>query len=506
MRTPRPAHGSDTAGVLHVVPANGGGVDRFVRDLCRARPSDLIVHVCDTQHVLEWPGAAAFLPLEAALLSDLALAGAWGRPLAVHAHSAAAPVRHFCQTLCAATGAPWVFTLHDVGLAEPGLAAFECEQRLRFARSAVARTAPSAYIADLAQQALEGAPCTLIENGVDPWPEATAAVARAGMPEGPFGIAVIGAIGEHKGLDTLLEFASHLPPGLRVVIIGYTAQQLLPGWVLPERVWMHGVFEPQDLPALVSLYGVQWAFFPPGVPESYSYALSDAWQAGLPAAVPDHGALAERVRRHGGGRCYPVDLAVPALAAQVSQWLAEVGVRAPPAGSGALQPVHQMVAAMTAIYAEAAEGQTAQGVDLDTLGGLAQSQLDTRFFRKELLNLQERLQAMDLQQQDRIVHVRQLESALGGATQDAVEVRQHMGRMQHTLDALQARLQEIEVERASLAAAQAGVEAECQALKARHAALEERHRRLTRRLSLPVRWLPVAWRERLISLGRRWLI
>lgn len=506
MNLTQPAQGPAAAGVLHVVPANGGGVDRFVRDLCRVRPSDAIVHVSDTQHVLEWPGSGRFVPLETATLSDLALAGAWGRPLAVHAHSTAAPVRQFCQTLCVVTGAPCVLTLHDIGFAEQGLAAFEREQRLRFARSAAARTAPSSYIAALAQQVLGGATCQIVENGVDPWPEPPSEVTCPGTPEGAFGIAVIGAIGEHKGLDTLLEFAGYLPPGLRVVIIGYTAQQLLPGWVLPGRVWMHGVFEPRDLPALVQRYGVQWAFFPPGVPESYSYALSDAWQAGLPVVVPDHGALAERVRRHGGGRCYPVEMAVPALAAQVSQWVAEAGVHAPPAGSGALQPVHRVVASMSAIYAEAAGGQTAQGVDSGTLGGMAQTQLDTRFFRKELLNLQERLRAMDLHQQDRIVHVQQLESALSSATQDATAVRQYMSQLHQTLEEVQARLQAVEAERAAMAAAQAGIEAECQALQARHAVLEERHRRLTHRLSLPVRWLPAAWRERFISLGRRWLI
>lgn len=506
MNLTRPERVQPAPGVLHVVPANGGGVDRCVRDLCRWRASDAIVHVTDTQHVLEWPGSGTFVPLDAALLSDLALGGNWGRPAAVHAHSTAAPVRQFCQTLCGATGVPWVLTLHDIGFAEPAASPFEREQRLRFARAAAARTAPSAYIVDVVQRSLDGAPCRLVENGVDHWADASPGTTCAAAPEGCFSIAVIGAIGEHKGLNTLLEFAAHLPPTLRVVIIGYTAQQLLPGWAVPDRVWMHGVFEPCDLPTLVRRYAVQWAFFPPGVPESYSYALSDAWLAGLPVAVPDHGALAERVRRHGGGRIYPVAMPAPALAARVSQWVTEAGVRAPPAGSGALQPVHQMVTAMTAIYTEAGAGQVAQGADHDTLRGLAQAQLDTRFFRKELLNLQGRLQAMDQQHQERLLQVQQLESALSQATQDTAQVREQTTHLQHVLGELQSRLQAADLEHAALAARQESLQGEHHALLTRYGVLEERHRRLTHRLSAPVRWLPAAWRETLISLGRRWLI
>ena len=37
------------------------------------------------------------------------------------------------------------------------------------------------------------------------------------------------------------------------------------------------------------------------VPESYSLALSECLAAGVPVVAFDHGAIAERVRRHGGG-------------------------------------------------------------------------------------------------------------------------------------------------------------------------------------------------------------
>lgn len=493
-------------GVWHVAPPNGGGVDRFVRDLCRSRPADAIVHVTDTQHVLEWPAEASYLPLDAALLPDLAVAGALGRPVLVHAHSVTAPVRQFCQTLCLATGSPYVLTLHDIGFADPDATPFEQAQRQRFARGAAARTAPSQYIVDLAHRALEGATCQLVENGVDPWPDEPAQLKLAGTAAGPFAIAVIGALGEHKGLGALLELAANLPCHLQVVIIGYTARRLLPGWMLPGRVWMHGAFEPGELPALVRHYGAQWAFFPPGMPESYSYALSDAWQAGLPAAVPDHGALAERLRCHGGGRIYPIETPTATLAALIAQWLEQGGVAAPPAGSGALKPVQQMVDAMTVIYAQTGAGDSAQDADRAMLAGLAQQQLDTRFFRKELLNLQGRLQALDRQQEERAQQVQQLESALGGARAEAGQLHHQVAGLQQALADVQARCVALETQRAEMAAAQESLQARHAALQGRHDTLEQRHRRLTHRLSAPLRCLPAAWRERLISLGRRWLI
>jgi len=41
------------------------------------------------------------------------------------------------------------------------------------------------------------------------------------------------------------------------------------------------------------------------MPESFSYTLSEVWAAGIPVIVPEEGALAERVGRHGGGWLLP---------------------------------------------------------------------------------------------------------------------------------------------------------------------------------------------------------
>lgn len=498
--------------VLHVVPPNGGGVDRFVRDLCRHRPADWIVHVSEAQCVVERPAQAVFVPMAASTFIDLAFSGALGRPQAVHAHTTTPAVRHVVELLCAATRAPAVLTLHDIGFADAAAPSFERSQRLRFARAVAARTAPSRYITGLAGQVLgDLAPCQWVENGVDPWPvqttsNATIPARDSAVPSGGMAIAVIGAIGEHKGLTALLELAACLPAGLRVVIIGYTAQQLLPGWVVPGRVWMHGVFEPQQLPQLVAQYGARLALFPPGMPESYSYALSDAWMAGLPVVVPDQGALAERVRRHGGGHLYDPQLPAAGIAACVASWA--TGTPAAAAGRTALTSVQEMVDAMTAIY-EAHSASTADApADLALISGLAQQHLDTQFFRKELLHLQHLLVQQNHVQEQLNQRTVALEAELNQEAQRAQaaeQLRQELATLQLAHAALQRQFEAVLAEQQTQARAREALQSRQDTLQSQYEVLQRRHRTLTGKLALPLRVLPGPWREKLIEVGRRWL-
>lgn len=216
--------------------------------------------------MVEVAARSEFTALDLGAFAQLAWAGRPGRPVAVHAHSTTAVVRRVADALRDATGAPPVLTLHDIGFDDAAAGAAEHEARLRFARSASVRTAPSRYIVERAEAALgAGAPRQWAENGVAPPPHVTAA---AEPPAGRFDVAVIGTLGENKGLAALLETAAHLPPGVRVVILGYTANQLLPGWAVVQRVWMHGAFQTDELPTLVARCGALLAFFPPGMPES----------------------------------------------------------------------------------------------------------------------------------------------------------------------------------------------------------------------------------------------
>ncbi len=140
---------------------------------------------------------------------------------------------------------------------------------------------------------------------VVPHPEAPSAVA-ADRDGDPGSIALLGAIGPHKGAPKLLELArmaalSH--PDLRFHVIGYTSLDDELGKL--ANVTVTGRYKPGELPALLTASRATVALFLHAWPETYSYTLSEAVGAGLLPVVPDIGAPAERVRATGWGRVYP---------------------------------------------------------------------------------------------------------------------------------------------------------------------------------------------------------
>ncbi|GAB0119343.1 glycosyltransferase [Acidisoma sp. 7E03] len=130
-------------------------------------------------------------------------------------------------------------------------------------------------------------------------------------PGAPLRIAVIGALGTEKGYDVLLDCARDaarrdLP--LEFVIIGYTHDDLR--LIETGRVRITYRFAPEEAVAEIAAQEAEIAFIPSIWPETWCFALSDAWAAGLRAAVFDIGTQAERVRETGLGWVLP--LALPA--------------------------------------------------------------------------------------------------------------------------------------------------------------------------------------------------
>ena len=161
---------ADSGYVLHVVPANSGGVDRYVRDICAYRQHDCVVHVAAQQVVMEAVAANRFFPLDAATLQDAALRQITGRPMTLHVHSTLAAVRAMTARLCALLGVGYVLTLHDIDFAGEEADPDERAQRHAFVRNAASRIAPSEFIAGLLRERFGTATptaVTVIENGVD---------------------------------------------------------------------------------------------------------------------------------------------------------------------------------------------------------------------------------------------------------------------------------------------------------------------------------------------------
>lgn len=124
-------------------------------------------------------------------------------------------------------------------------------------------------------------------------------------PEGRWRVCTIGAVGIQKGYEILLACARDaaardLP--LEFVVVGFSEED--PPLFESGRIFVTGRFSEEEAVALVKAQRTHLAFLPSISPETWCYALSTAWRAGLEVAAFDLGALGERIRHAGGG--YPL--------------------------------------------------------------------------------------------------------------------------------------------------------------------------------------------------------
>jgi GT2 family glycosyltransferase len=329
--------------VLIVTLALRGGVDRFVKERCRQlRAAGLMplllrpVKADDTGHcelatdVLEVPNLRYAIPSElpalAALLQSLELA--------------AVEIQHFLHLdarvieAVRALPVPYDVVVHDYAwlcprvtlidgrgryCGEPAVAVCEtCVKRngsslgetlsvaaLRL-RSATwlagARrvTAPSNDTAARLRQHFRGLeievlPHTPAAPPHAPSPREPRAPAKHGAPT--VRVALIGAIGAHKGFRILLECARdararRLP--LEFVVIGYTENDA--PLLATGKVFITGPYLEGEAPHLIARERPHIAWLPSVWPETWCYTLDHALDAGLPVVAFDLGAIAERLR------------------------------------------------------------------------------------------------------------------------------------------------------------------------------------------------------------------
>jgi GT2 family glycosyltransferase/glycosyltransferase involved in cell wall biosynthesis len=144
-----------------------------------------------------------------------------------------------------------------------------------------------------------------------PMPPAPPAAPRGA---GTLHVAVAGALGIEKGYRVLLDCARDAAArrlDLQFTVVGYTIDD--PPLLETGRVFITGPFAAEDAAALLTASGATLGFLPSIWPETWCYALSDIWRAGLPCAVFDIGAPAERVRNSGRGFVLPLNLPAPAI-------------------------------------------------------------------------------------------------------------------------------------------------------------------------------------------------
>jgi GT2 family glycosyltransferase len=126
---------------------------------------------------------------------------------------------------------------------------------------------------------------------------------------GTLRIALIGAIGTHKGYRVLLACARDARArnlAVEFVVIGHTENDS--PLLATGKVFITGPYGEAEAPHLLQREQPDLAWLPSVSPETWCYTLDYALSAGLPVAAFDVGAIAERLRAVGCGEIMPLEL------------------------------------------------------------------------------------------------------------------------------------------------------------------------------------------------------
>jgi GT2 family glycosyltransferase/glycosyltransferase involved in cell wall biosynthesis len=91
--------------------------------------------------------------------------------------------------------------------------------------------------------------------------------------------------------------------GVRCIVLGSTAKHF-PDLQSP-LIQFRGPYQRNDLPSILDAIQPHMIAILSTYPETFCYALSESWQAGIPAYVSNRGALAERMQKTGAGWVSP---------------------------------------------------------------------------------------------------------------------------------------------------------------------------------------------------------
>ncbi|MGA3005574.1 MAG: glycosyltransferase [Acetobacteraceae bacterium] len=121
------------------------------------------------------------------------------------------------------------------------------------------------------------------------WP-----ISRPGRPGKRLRVAVLGMLATHKGAHLVASVAMAADPAtLEIQVIG-DVDDGFPA-AARTRITIHGRYQEGELPALLAKYRPHLIWFPAPWPETYSFTLSAAIEAGLPIVASEIGAFTERL-------------------------------------------------------------------------------------------------------------------------------------------------------------------------------------------------------------------
>jgi glycosyltransferase involved in cell wall biosynthesis len=164
-------------------------------------------------------------------------------------------------------------------------------------------------------------------------------------------VAYVGSVQPHKGAHVFEEVARRLngsgPSPIRFSVHGGGDPELLHRLKGVPGVEVHGYYRSGTLPDLLRRRAVDLALLLSVVPESYSLSLSECRAAGVPVLAFDHGAIAERLRRDGGGELVPPEKGAAGVAERLRELLQAGVVRPRPTELPTAAPA---AAAMVSLY------------------------------------------------------------------------------------------------------------------------------------------------------------
>ena len=347
------AAGAPEPGVLHVVHHHGGGTETHVRMLIDASRERwrhyLVVTIGDRWQVEEHRRDGSIVSFGFTRRPEERWRDFVGELLAtfavnlVHLHNISGCREGIIEALTV-LDVPFGYTLHDLNFACPTITFLDAAGRYcggvtdrdacaaclgaqpAFAGIDIGRwrdthaalvaraafvVAPSRWAASTFERYYPDRGVSVIPHGIAADIMRSPVVLAALMPDDDTPVvAILGAIGPDKGARRIERLASLVREhrlSLRFVVIGYLDVESGP-WQSDDAVLtVHGRYDARDLAALLQHYRARFVLFPSAGPETFSYTLSEAWRAGLPALVPPIGALAERVHATSGGWVMTVD-------------------------------------------------------------------------------------------------------------------------------------------------------------------------------------------------------
>jgi len=139
-------------------------------------------------------------------------------------------------------------------------------------------------------------------------------------------VGVIGVLAKHKGRELVIDAAiTALERGLPIefIVIGDPQGELPPSTVAAIRTT--GRYLEEELASILENEKPDVLLFASRWPETYSYTLSAALEAGLPVMVPDIGAFSERISERPWSFVVPADISPSALVARLLTLCADLG-------------------------------------------------------------------------------------------------------------------------------------------------------------------------------------